>query len=171
MKNLLSLVAVLLLSLLTIFTGCSSPANTTPPSNTTSSPASIYVEIESCGNDPEGKIAIDDITVTAGTLDRDYSTPAAGKHLAGETCFLFSGNINNDYNEDCWVSYKVQGFDASGNQVSWTLDTGPLPGWGQVYIAAGSSMPFTLHLTWSDSVTDLLVSSQRTTRQEPSPSP
>jgi hypothetical protein len=171
MKSLLSLIAVSFLSLLIIFAGCGSPAGTTPPSNTTPSPANLYVAIESCGNDPEGKIVIDDVTVTAGTLDRDYFTPAAGQHLAGEACFLFGGNIKNGYNEDCWVAYHIEGFDASGNLVSWTLDTGPQPGWGQVYIAADSSMPFTLHLTWSDNVTDFLISSQRTTRTEPSPSP
>jgi acyl-CoA synthetase (AMP-forming)/AMP-acid ligase II len=184
MKSLLSLIAISFLSLLIVFAGCGSPVSTTsspvsttsshsnttsPPSVTT--PSLAYINLEPCDNDPESKIVIDNVTVTSGTLDRDYYTPAAGQHFAGEPCFLFAGNIKNGYNEDCWVAYHIEGFDASANHVSSTLETGPLPGWGQVYLAAFSSMDFTLHLNWSDNVTGFLISSQRTTRVVPSPSP
>jgi hypothetical protein len=165
MKSLLSLIAVSLLSLLLIFPGCGSPAAIPP------SPTNIPVKINPCEGDPEGKIVIDNVTFAVSTLDRDYYTLSAGKHLAGEPCFLVSGDIKNGYNEDCWVAYHVEGFDAPGHWVSTTLDTGPQPGWGQVYLAAGSSMPFTLHLAWSDDVANYIISSRRTTRAEPSPSP
>jgi hypothetical protein len=142
-----------------------------PPSTTPSYPGDVYVEIPLCQNDPEGKIVIEDIAVTSGMLDRDYYTPEAGQHVAGEPCFVISGNIQNGYNEDCWVAYHIEGFDISDNRVSTTLETGPLPGWGQVYLAAQSSMPFTLHLNWADNVINFTVYSQRTTRLVPSPSP
>jgi hypothetical protein len=164
MKNLLSLIAVSFLSLLLIFAGCGSPAATPSPTN-------VPVNINPCGNDPAGKIVIDNMTVVAGTLDRNYFTPDEGKHLAGEPCFLVSGNINNGYGEDCWIAYHIEGFDASGHWISSTLDTGPQPGWEQVYIAADSSMPFDLHLSWADDIAYFIMSSQRTTREEPSPSP
>jgi hypothetical protein len=168
MKSLLSLIAISFLALLIIFAGCGSPASTTPsPSNTTPYVPNIHISIQPCENDPEGKIVIDNVTVTTGTLDRDYFTPTAGKHLAGELCFLVGGNIKNGYNVDCWVAYHIEGFNVSGHWVSSTLDTGPLPGWGQVYIAADSSMPFNLHLSWADDITDFIISSQRTTRTEP----
>jgi hypothetical protein len=154
-----------LLGSLTVSTGCSSPATTTPI------PVNISVETEPCENDPENKIVINEVTVTSSTLDRDYYTPAAGQHTAGEPCFLISGNIKNGYNEDCWVAYHIEGFDVSDNRVSSTLETGPLPGWGQVYIASHSSMLFTLHLSWAVNVTHFLISSQRTTRAVPLPSP
>jgi hypothetical protein len=179
MKSLLLLIAISFLSLLIIFAGCGSPSNTTPPpsnttpspSNTSSYPGNIFVEIPFCQNDPEHKIVIDSVTITSGVLDREYYTPAAGQHFAGEPCFLISGNIENGYNEDCWVAYRIDGFDVSDSRVSTTLETGPLPGWGQVYLAAQSSMPFTLHLNWADNVRNFLVYSQRTTRVVPSPSP
>lgn len=179
MKSPLSWLFLSCLCLLIAFAGCSSPSSVTPspsnvtpsPSNTTPYPANIYINIEPCENDPEGKIVIDNVTVASGTLDRDYFTPAAGQHIAGEPCFLIGGNIKNGYNEDCRVAYHIEGFDASDNRISSTLETGPLPGWGQVYLAAYSSMPFTLHLNWADNVTHFLISSQRTTRLVPSPSP
>jgi hypothetical protein len=149
-----------------------SPSTTTPsPSNTSSYPGDIFVEIPLCLDDPEHKIVIDSVTITSGVLDRDYYTPASGQHVAGEPCFLIVGNIQNNYNEDCWVAYHIEGFDASDNRASTTLETGPLPGWGQVYLAAQSSMPFTLHLNWADNVRNFLIYSQRTTRAVPSPSP
>ena len=173
------------LCLLVILSGCGSPATTTPPpptstptpSNITPSPTiptpypeNIPVYIEQSNDDPQRKIVIENVTVTSGVLDRDYYTPAAGQHVAGEPCFLIAGNINNGYNEDCWVAYQIDGFDASDNRVTTTLETGPLPGWGQVYLAADSSMPFTLHLNWADNVTAFVLYSQRTTRLVPSPS-
>jgi hypothetical protein len=184
-RMLLSFVSSLFCFLI-VLAGCGSPATTTPPpptttptpSNITPSPTiptpypeNIPVYIEQSFDDPEHKIVIEDVTVTSGILDRDYYTPASGQHFAGEPCFLFVGNIKNGYNEDCWVAYHIEGFDASDNRVSTTLDTGPLPGWGQVYLAADSSMPFTLHLNWADNVTAFVLYSQRTTRLVPSPSP
>ncbi len=179
MKSLLLSLTLSFLCLLMAFAGCSSPSNVTPsPSNATPSPSitsfypgNIYVEIPLCQNDPERKIIIENVTVNSGILDHDYYTPASGQHVAGEPCFLISGNIKNGYNEDGWVAYHIDGFDASDNRVSTTLETGPLPGWGQVYLAADSSMPFTLHLNWADNVRNFLVYSQRTTRLVPSPSP
>ncbi len=143
------------LCLLVIFAGCGAPSNY---------PADIPVTVEPTTDDPEGKIVIDNVTIAAGTLDRDYFTPAAGQHFAGEPCFLVSVHINNGYNEDCWVTFHADGIDDSGNQVSFTLDTGPLAGAWQVYLASFSSAEYTLHLTRADNVDRLTVSSQRTIR-------
>lgn len=165
MKSLLSLLAISLLCLLIIFTGCGSPATISPY------PANIPVEKEPCENDPEGKIIIDNVTVKSGTLDRDYYTPEAGNFPAGSPCFLVSVHINNGYNEDCWVTFSAHGLDKSGNQVSFTLDSGPSPGAWQVYLASFSSAEYTLHLSWADNVNRMIIPSQRTTRAVPSPSP
>jgi len=143
------------LCLLAVFSGCGGQSNY---------PADIPVTVEPTADDPEEKIVIDNVTIAAGTLDRDYFTPAAGQHFAGEPCFLVSLHINNGYNEDCWVTFNVDGFNAAGNQVSFTLDTGPLPGAWQVYLASFSSAEYTLHLTRADNVDRLTVSSQRTIR-------
>jgi hypothetical protein len=173
MKSLFFLLSV---CLLTAFAGCGSPSNTAPypsnvtpsPSNTIPYPTDILVIVEPTVNDPEGKIVIDSITIAAGTLDRDYMA-VRGLYAAGLPCFLVSGHIVNGYGENCWVAYHIEGFDASGNRISSTLDTGPLPGWGQVYLASYSSADFTLHLSWSDYVTLMTVSSHRTIRVTPSP--
>lgn len=158
MKSLAGLFALLFLCLLIVFAGCGSPANY---------PADIPVTIEPTADDPEGKIVIDNVTIAAGTLDRDYFTPAAGQHTAGEPCFLVSLHINNGYSEDGWVTFHTDGFNDFGNQVSYTLDTGPMAGAWQVYLAAGSSAEYTLHLSWADDVTRLAIFSQRTTRTAP----
>ena len=158
MKRSLLILLSTCLGLLVIFAGCGSPSIY---------PADIPVTIEPTTNDPEGKIVIDDVTIAAGTLDRDYFTPAAGQHTAGEPCFLVSVSIHNGYNEDCWVTFHADGFNAAGDQVSFTLDTGPLAGAWQVYLASDSSAEYTLHLSWADNVTRLTIFSQRTTRTAP----
>ena len=175
MKHSLLLLLLTCLCLLVIFTGCGTPAATTPPpsnptptpSNTTPNPENIPVAIEQTENDLEGKIVIDNVTVAAGTLDRDYFTPAAGQHSAGEPCFLVSVHIHNGYSEDGWVTFHADGLSDSGDQVSFTLDTGPQAGAWQVYLAADSSAEYTLHLSWSENVARLTVSSLRTIRTVP----
>jgi len=146
------------LCLLVVFAGCGAPANY---------PADIPVTIEPTADDPEGKITIDNVTIAAGTLDRDYFTPAAGQHSAGEPCLLVSLRIHNGYSEDGWVTFHADGFSDSGDQVSFTLDTGPLAGAWQVYLAVDSSAEYTLHLSWSDNVARMTVSSLRTIRTAP----
>ena len=158
MKRSLLLLLSSCLCLLIVFTGCGAPSDY---------PADIPVTVEPTADDPEGLITIDNIVITSGTLDRDYFTPAAGQHTAGEPCFLVSLRIINGYDEDCWVTFSVDGFNTSGNQVSFTLDTGPRAGAWQVYLASDSSAEYTLHLSWADSVTDMIISSDRTVRIAP----
>jgi hypothetical protein len=158
MKHSLLLFISSCLCLLVVFSGCGAPANY---------PADIPVTVEPTANDPEGLITIVNIVIASGTLDRDYSTPAAGNHIAGEPCFLVSMHINNGYNEDCWVTFHADGFDGADSQVSYTLDTGPLPGAWQVYLASHSSAEYTLHLSWADNVTGMNIVSERTVRGAP----
>ena len=158
MKYYLLLLISASLLLPVIFSGCSAPSNY---------PVDIPVTVEPTSSDPEGLIAIDNIVIAPGTLDRDYFTPAAGNHIAGEPCFLVSVHIQNGYNEDCWVTFHADGFDGSDNQVSYTLDTGPQPGAWQVYLASNSSAEYTLHLSWADNVTGMNVVSERTVRTIP----
>ncbi len=158
MKRPLLLLLSTCLCLLVVFSSCGAPSNY---------PADIPVTVDPTTGDPEGKIIIDNITIATGILDRDFFTPAAGQHFTGEPCFLISVNINNGYSEDGWVTFHADGFDKSGHQVSFTLDTGPLPGAWQVYLAGYSSAEYTLHLSWADDVDRLTISSQRTTRLAP----
>ena len=158
MKTSLLLLFLPCLCLLVIFAGCGTSAPY---------PANIPVTIEPTTNDPEAKIVIEDIIIAEGTLDRDYFTPAAGQHNAGEPCFLVSVSIHNGYSEDGWVTFHADGFIASGDQVSFTLDTGPQAGAWQVYLASDSSAEYTLHLNRAENVANMTISSQRTTRTAP----
>jgi hypothetical protein len=156
MKNSLFLLISGCLCLLVVFAGCGAPSDY---------PADIPVTVSPTEDDPEGLITIDNIMIVSGVLDRDYFTPAAGQHTAGEPCFLVSVHITNGYDEDCWVTFSADGFSDSGNQVSFTLDTGPQPGAWQVYLASFSSAEYTLRLSWADNVTNITLPSERTVRQ------
>jgi cell wall assembly regulator SMI1 len=110
-------------------------------------------------NDHEGKIIIDNLSVTAGTLDKEYMS-LHGEFGPGDPCWLVSGRISNGYDEKYYVAYHAEGYDSVGNNVSFTLDAGPILGVDQVSISGKGSENFTLHLSWADNVTSIVLGSQ-----------
>jgi hypothetical protein len=160
-----------------IITGCRSTATTTPQPGNTTITISAYLDkpgdkipviVNPCIDDLEGKIRIDNITMISGTLDgKEPYSPLRGKFKAGDPCFLVSGSITNDYQEGSWVACHAEGYDVAGNWVAATLDMGPIAGVGQVYIDANNSENFILHLNWSDNVTSMEISFQRSGQMFP----
>ncbi len=74
-----------------------------------------------------------------------------------------SGHLANTSDSEWQVDYWPEAFDADGNQVAWGLDMGgaPLAGHLQIDIPARSSVPFTLHLSWSDNVTRIVIGANK----------
>jgi hypothetical protein len=119
-------------------------------------------------NDYEGKIIFDNLSVVSGTLDSNQSySPLHGIVKAGDPCWLVTGRISNGYDEDYWVAYHASGFDASGNQVSRTLEAGPIAGVDMVYIYGRSAEYITLHLNWADNVTNITLGGQMSSIMPP----
>lgn len=135
-----------------------------PADITTLADDEIYIIVEPCletSGEPAPLVAFEELSLKSGTLDRDYINPWAGSYQQGESCFLITGIIRNGYDEGCWVAYHAEGYDDSGNTVSYTLDEGPIVGVAQQYIDGTSTVEFTLHLSWSDNVFIFRISSQK----------
>lgn len=156
--------------------GCNPITSSTPTSETTTttlpptkpSPVTtssirvgdITIIVEPCRDDLEGDINLENVNVEKGTLDRNYmSRPSA--YIKGDPCFLISGNMTNKSGKRYWVAYHADGFDKSGNQVSWTLDAGPIYGVAQLCFEQTKIENFVLHMTWSENVSVFRIYSQK----------
>lgn len=175
-----SLVLCLCLVLALSLAGCAAagpePADTgQPPAANTTTPAAVSqppvtygpVTVLPTDDDPGGAIRFSGVTLTSGRLAEDYSSPWWGDHHQGELFYLISGRVYNSSENRCWVAYHAYGYDASGNQVSFTLDEGPIAGIAQTGLEPGVTEEFTLHLTWADNATAFTVFSQKSPQMFP----
>ena len=144
-------------------TATSLPTKTSPPTTSSIQVGDITIIVEACVDDPEGDIGFDNLTVTKGFLDQDYQplyiSPESAKK--GAPCLLISGNITNKSGKRYWVAYHADGFDKSGNQVSWTLDAGPIIGVAQLSFEQTKIESFVLHQSWSENVSLFRIHSQK----------
>jgi hypothetical protein len=161
-----ALVFVLCLFLI-ISGGCAKQDVTTPPYTPPANVLSLPVTLLPTMDDDAGDIVVNNLTVTKGTLEEDYHTPWAGDHKAGEPCFLIRGHIENTANNEYYVAFFADGWDAAGNRVAGTLDAGPLVGIAQTSIESHSYDNFTLHLAWADNVTSFTLHTQKSPQMFP----
>jgi hypothetical protein len=113
-------------------------------------------------DDPEGDIRFLNVIVTTGTLPDGYYSPLqAVPNHPGDPCFIISGQIRNSSSTGYYVAYHAEGFDVESNEVSFTLDMGPIAGIAQLFVDPGSTVDFTLHLSWSDNATSFTLHSQK----------
>jgi hypothetical protein len=94
-------------------------------------------------------------TVVTNILERAGQNGWRGGYFnAGDPCLLVSGVMQNNTDGDWLVHYYAYGYDAEGNEVSWTLDVdpGPLSGIVNMDISARTSEDFTLHLSWAENI-------------------
>jgi hypothetical protein len=120
----------------------------------------ISVIIEPCMDDPEGDISFDNIMIKKGIFSKTYFNQN-GKQEINDPCWLITGVIKNKSGNRCWVAYHASGSDKSGNEVSKTLDEGPIIGVAQLSFEKTSSENFTLHQSWADNVTVFRIRSQK----------
>ncbi|MGD9142416.1 MAG: hypothetical protein PVG61_01070 [Dehalococcoidia bacterium] len=103
---------VCILSLPIIFITSCNPPTTTSPDNiseiTVEADTCIKITIEPClrvypaSNDeePAPLITFENLSLEAGTLDRDYHNPwAGGTFHKEEACYLIRGTIRNNYDQ------------------------------------------------------------------------
>jgi hypothetical protein len=105
--------------------------------------------------DDTAGISLENVILTKGIIDKDYMVlrDISVPHGIGAPCYLITGRIRNNSSTLYWVAHHSDGYDKNGNEISFTMDTGPIVGVAQVEVPAHSSATFTLHLTWSDNVT------------------
>ena len=102
------------------------------------------------------------IEVSAGQLERSLFV---GTYFydAGDMSVFVKGTLANDSDQEWQADFWPEAFDAEGRQVAWGLDMGgaPLAGHLQMNIAAHSSRPFTLHLTWAEDVERITINANK----------
>ena len=67
----------------------------------------------------------------------------------GDPCLLISVILSNTTSHTLYVSIFANGYAAKGNQVAWTVDSGPLMGILAITIPADSSRYVNLHPNWT----------------------
>jgi hypothetical protein len=161
--KLLYITGFLCLGVLLLSTGCRMSVSTTTQPATNDTRITVLPTVD----DPEGDIRFENVTLTKGILEKEYFTSWAGDHKAGAPCFLVNGRIVNSSGTRYWVAHHADGFDDGGNQVSGTLDAGPIIGIAQIAIEPRSVENFTLHLGWSDNATSFTLHSQKSAMMFP----
>lgn len=83
------------------------------------------------------EVLLKDIQIKTGVSDKQYGYPYlyAGESVwsqhavnIGEPVLIVSGNIQNKHKENKEIAMYAEGYDATGNQVAWTLDAAHIAG-------------------------------------------
>jgi hypothetical protein len=137
--------------------GCSTEIKAPPTTTIVNSRLTILP----CANDDEGEVHFENVTITTGILDRDYTNPWYGSFKKGDPCYLISGQIKSNAPIYHLITHFAYGYDSAGNITSFTLDDGPLSGIAWIGVAAGATESFLLHMSWSDNVSHFELHSQK----------
>jgi hypothetical protein len=106
-------------------------------------------------------VRLEQASVTDGILERSGRNGWRPEvYEAGDPCFIVTGTMSNVTDEDLTVNFHAEGYDAAGEEISWTLDVdpGPLSGIVQKSVSAHSSRDFTLHLSYAEGITLVQIS-------------
>jgi hypothetical protein len=136
------------------------PTSTAPVTISYAGIEGISVIIEPCRDDPEGDISFDNVTIKKGIFSKTYFDRNLKQEIDAP-CWLITGVIKNKSGKRLWVAYHASGLDKSENEVSKTLDEGPIIGVAQLSFEKTFSENFTLHQSWSDNVTVFKIFSQK----------
>lgn len=117
----------------------------------------------------ESGITLDEIAVSVDSIDEAFFNPGSGKsYYPGDRCFLVSGQITNTTGDDLYVDIWIDGYNAEGEQVAWSLSTGTIAGHVQFDIPAKSSQSFEVRVSWAEDLDSIRVNAQSYDRMIPS---
>jgi len=75
----------------------------------------------------------------------------------GDPILVISGSLQNRHRAYRKITMYAQGYDAAGEQVSWTLDAAHLPGEIGLDVEPGHIAEFTLHLNLADDIESIHI--------------
>ena len=98
--------------------------------------------------------------VREGVLDTDYSDNLRGGRLykKGESCWLVTGQVQSELEENKYMTMIARGYDANGQEVIHTLDHGPIMGVISIYLPAKGFGGFIIHLNPASQVSKIVLS-------------
>jgi hypothetical protein len=109
------------------------------------------IEVELVAEDSPGNdLSLSNVHIHEGVFS-GYHSPE------GETSLVVNGTFNNQASREWWVVFYAEGYNASGGQISWTLDAGPILGRLQVKTPSQGSVDFTINLKWSEDISKIVI--------------
>ncbi|MFA5308597.1 MAG: hypothetical protein WC370_03805 [Dehalococcoidales bacterium] len=94
-------------------------------------------------------VALMDVSLAMGVCEQDYFSPwtTSNAFKAGDACIILSGSVLNTDKERPELNLWAEGYDADGQQVSWTLDASNLVGRINIRVEYNQTGGFVIHLS------------------------
>jgi len=104
------------------------------------------------------EVLLKDVQVTREVSDKPYALPwSSALPKAGEPILVVSGSIQNNHKQNKEIAMYAEGYDATGKQVSWTLDAAPFLGCIGLHLENDETGQFTLHLNMADNIKSIRI--------------
>ena len=117
-----------------------------------------------------GGIVLENASVREGVMQsRGYNGWAKVGLNVGDPCLVVTGAFSNTAHQPLQVTFSAKGYDKDGNEVAWTMDSGPLSGILAFIIPAESWRNFTLHLNTSPQISRITIKVTSYTNLTPAP--
>ena len=109
-------------------------------------------------------IVLKSVAVRTGVLEKDYTDiyPPGTIIKKGESCWLLTGQVESQLEQDKYMTLVAKGFNSTGEQVAHVLDAGPISGVISVFLPAKGFDGFIIHLNAAPDVVriELMPSNQ-----------
>lgn len=105
------------------------------------------------------EVLLVDVQINKSVSDKQYFSTWYPSHTvnAGESILVVSGSVQNKHNENTEIAMYVEGYDETGKQVAWTLDTAHIDGQIGLHLENGEIGEFTLHLNLSKNTRNIRI--------------
>lgn len=107
-------------------------------------------------------VLLESVDIGMGICDKDYIDIRNGTVKKGEACLLITGVVESQLGQDKYMSVTAIGYDSKGNEVTYTLDAGPIWGVISLFLEARSRTEFVLHLK---AASDIALVELKTSRE------
>ena len=104
------------------------------------------------------EVLLKDLQVTKEVSDKPYAVPwSSAMPKAGEPILVVSGSIQNNHDQNKEIAIYAEGYDETGKQVAWTLDSAHIIGQIGIHLENGENGEFTLHLNFVETTTFIRI--------------
>jgi hypothetical protein len=105
------------------------------------------------------EVILKDVQVCKGMSNKQYLNPwyPEEKVNAGEPILVVCGTIQNKHRQNTYITLDAKGYDAKGQQVSWTLDAAHIPGQIALQLETEEKGQFILHLNIDKNIKSIRI--------------
>ena len=105
------------------------------------------------------EVILEDVQVCKGVSNKQYLNLwyPEEKVDAGEPILVVCGTIQNKHRQNTYITLDAEGYDAKGQQVSWTLDAAHIPGQIALQLETEEKGQFILHLNIDKNIKSIRI--------------